>query len=307
MDLVVGGCGYIGSGLVHNLLDLGREVIVCDNHSTGFRNSIPKEVKFTNRNKNNLSRLFATHEIDTVYDLAERSSVKESVEHPEYYLIGNVSDTTGLIRTCMDFKVKNYVYSSSAAVYGNNLICSEETVKNPINPYGVAKSYIEEVLKYSGLNYYILRYFNACGADKDGRYGERHNPETHLIPNVVRSALKKEPINIFGNDFDTVDGTCVRDYIHIDDINQFSIDVQKQKSGIYNLGSGIGFSNKQIVEEVSRILGYSLDVNYLPRREGDPDKLVANISKSKSIGFKPSFNLTDILKGVINYESSKIL
>lgn len=104
-----------------------------------------------------------------------------------------------------------------------------------------------------------------------------------------------------------MDGTCVRDYIHIDDINQFSIDVQKQKSGIYNLGSGIGYSNKEIVEEVSRILGYSLDVNYLPRREGDPDKLVADISKAKNIGFKPSFNLTDILKGVINYESSKIL
>lgn len=307
MDLVVGGCGYIGSGLVHNLLDLGREVIVCDNLSTGFRNSIPKEVKFINRNKINIPSLFVKYKIDTVYDLAERSSVKESVEHPEYYLIGNVSDTTGLIRTCIDFNVKNYVYSSSAAVYGNNLICSEDTIKNPINPYGVAKSYIEEVLKYSGLNYHILRYFNACGADKDGRYGERHHPETHLIPNVVRSALKKEPINIFGNDFDTVDGTYVRDYIHIDDINQFSIDVQKQKSGIYNLGSGIGYSNKQILEEVSRILGYSLDVNYLPRREGDPDKLVANISKAKNIGFKPSFNLIDILKGVINYESSKIL
>lgn len=307
MDLVVGGCGYIGSGLVHKLLDLGRDVIVCDNISTGFRNSIPKEVKFTNRNKNNLARLFVSHKIDTVYDLAERSSVKESVEYPDRYLVGNVSDTTRLIRTCVDFKVKNYVYSSSAAVYGNNLTCSEETVKNPINPYGISKSYIEEVLKYSGLNYYILRYFNACGADKDGRYGERHQPETHLIPNVIRSALKKEPINIFGNDFDTVDGTCIRDYIHIDDINQFSIDVQNKKSGIYNLGSGIGYSNKEIVEEVSRILGYSLDVNYLPRREGDPDKLVSNISKSKNIGFKPSFNLTDILKGVINYESSKIL
>lgn len=305
--MVSGGCGYIGSGLVRNLLDKGESVIVVDNISSGFRDSIPNVLLIERDISDDLDDIFETYEIKNVYHLAEKSSVSESVQFPERYLSGNVDTTKALINTCLKHKVKNFVYSSSAAVYGNSqLPLTENLEPKPINPYGEAKysieKYLEECSKDHDFNYYCMRYFNASGGDFQNRYGERHDPETHLIPNVIKAIINDQKPKIFGDDYLTKDGTAVRDYVHIDDINRAHMDIIKGRSGCYNLGSNKGYSVLEIVNKVYHKLNKEPDIDWHGRRYGDPDKLVANTSKIHSeINWEPLYNMDDIIDTAYNF------
>ncbi|MDR4949533.1 UDP-glucose 4-epimerase GalE [Neobacillus cucumis] len=312
MILVVGGAGYIGSHLVKELVEK-EDVVVLDNLSTGHREAIDKRAIFVRGNLGNeedLHMVFRSYPIKAVMHFAAYSLVGESVVDPLKYYENNVASTLTLLKVMMKFKVKNFIFSSTAATYGiPDVELIDETTKTaPINPYGQSKLMVEQMLadfsKSYGLNYVVLRYFNAAGAHISASIGESHDPETHLIPIILQQLLgQREKISVFGSDYDTPDGTCIRDYIHVTDLAEAHILALEallsgEKSAeTYNLGNGLGFSVKEVIETCERVTGIKANVEMADRRAGDPARLVASSDKIfTELGWKAERRLERIIE-----------
>ncbi|UOQ45661.1 UDP-glucose 4-epimerase GalE [Halobacillus salinarum] len=293
--LVCGGAGYIGSHAVAQLLDRNEEVIVVDNLQKGHRDAVLDGAVFYEgdlRDQTFINRVFEENSIDDVIHFAADSLVGESVEQPLKYYDNNVHGAICLLKAMAEHNVKNIVFSSTAAVYGEpeQIPIQETDATDPTNPYGETKLAIEKLLKWAEkayeIRYVILRYFNVAGADPDGRIGEDHRPETHLIPIILQVAQgKRDRIMIFGDDYPTDDGTCVRDYIHVHDlVNAHLLAIKKlntnEVSGTYNLGNGQGFTVKEVIDAARRVTGHPIPAETAPRREGDPAQLVASSEKA---------------------------
>ncbi len=301
--LVTGGAGYIGSHVVKELLRQGYKPIVFDNLQTGHRkasqNAIFLEGDLSDSKK--LKEIFQTNSIDAVMHFAADCQVGESVLNPAKYFKNNVKNSLNLIEIIEEFDVKKIVFSSSAAVYGEpkEIPINEKHPCAPTNPYGETKWIFEKVLQAfhdaGKLDYVSLRYFNAAGADPEGELGEDHFPETHLIPLVIKAALDENAVPIYGTDYKTPDGTCVRDYIHVTDLaNAHILALRKLEQGkicgIYNLGNGNGYSVRKVIEAVKKVAGRNVDAVDSPRRPGDPARLVASSEKIKEeLGWIPKY------------------
>ena len=304
--LVCGGAGYIGSHTVKALLEAGKSVVVYDNLHKGHRNAVPKEVPFylgDLRSKTELRELFEKKDIDAVIDFAADSLVGESMENPLKYYNNNVGGTICLLETMKEFGVKYIVFSSTAATYGEpeNIPILETEPTTPKNPYGETKLTVEKMLDWVDqaydIKYTTLRYFNAAGAHPCGEIGEDHDPETHLIPLILQVPLgKRESISIFGTDYPTKDGTCIRDYIHVSDLASAHILSLERlmnggKSEVFNLGNGIGFSVKEVIETAEKVTGEDIKTLATSRRSGDPAVLIASSEKIiKQLNWKPQFS-----------------
>lgn len=303
--LVCGGAGYIGSHTVSELLDKGEEVIVVDNLKKGHEQAVLEGVTLyvgDLRDELFLNDVFTKHDIEAVIHFAADSLVGESVEDPLMYYDNNVYGALCLLRTMVKHDVKKIVFSSTAAAYGEakNFPILEDDPTEPTNTYGETKLAIEKMLKWSeqayDMKYIVLRYFNVAGAHIDGRLGEDHTPETHLIPIILQVVSgKREKISIFGDDYDTHDGTCIRDYIHVTDLADAHIlAVEKLRrdntSGTYNLGNGHGFTVKEVIDAARNVTGHSIPAEVAPRRAGDTAKLVASSEKAmKELGWQPRY------------------
>ncbi|MHD0397025.1 UDP-glucose 4-epimerase GalE [Staphylococcus simulans] len=301
--LVLGGAGYIGSHAAHQLLDAGYDVAVVDNLGTGHRGAIPKAARFYEgdiRDSEFLNEVFATENVEGVFHFCAYSLVGESVEKPLDYFNNNVYGMQVLLEVMLAHGVKDIVFSSTAAVYGEPDIVpiTEEAKKAPTNPYGESKLMMEKMMHWChnayGMNYAALRYFNVAGAREDGTIGEDHNPETHLIPIVLEAALgQRDAITIFGVDYDTADGSCVRDYLHVTDLIEAHILAYRYlkdggESGAFNLGSSQGYSVIEIVEAARKATGETIQSEIGKRRAGDPSKLIASSDKARDVlGWKP--------------------
>lgn len=288
--LVTGGAGYIGSIAAALLIEAGYEVTVLDDLSTGHEDSVPKSAKFIKGsllNDDDLDK--ALSGCDAVMHFAAKSLVGESVEKPELYKQVNVGGSKALLAKMKEHGINKIVFSSTAATYGEpkRVPISESDMPAPKNPYGETKLEIDKMISESGLSAISLRYFNVAGAykSKDGWLAERHNPETHLIPNVLR-ATKENPVKIFGTDWPTSDGTCIRDYVHVIDLVEAHIialkNLPKNKHEIINLGSGDGYSVKEVISAAEKAVGHPIAASPGERRAGDPAVLIADISKAKS-------------------------
>lgn len=310
--LVVGGAGYIGSHAVRNLLREGFDVAVVDSLQTGFRASVPDGVPFYQvdiRDTAALEEVFEKEQVDGVMHFAANSLVGESMEKPLKYYSNNVGGAESLLSAMIKFGVKYIVFSSTAATYGDVKIMpiTEETPTAPTNTYGETKLAIEKMLKWTSvahdLNYVCLRYFNVAGADAEGGIGEAHNPETHLIPIILQVPRnQREYITIFGDDYDTADGTCVRDYIYITDLIAAHILAMKYlmaggQNNIFNLGSSTGYSVNEMIEAAREVTGHPIPLVYGERRAGDPASLIASSAKAKEIlGWEPkTTNVKEII------------
>lgn len=314
--LITGGAGYIGSHTVKYLQDKGEDVIVLDNLQTGYRNSVSVE-KFYNIDlrSDELKRVFEENEISGVIHFAANSLAGVSMTTPYEYFDNNVYGTQCLLKAMMEHGVKNIVFSSSAATYGEPertpIIETDKT--EPTNPYGETKLAMEKMMKWFdyayGIKYVSLRYFNAAGAHESGKIGEAHNPETHLIPLILQVPLgKRESIFIFGDDYDTPDGSCIRDYIHVMDLADAHYLAYKHlleggDSEIFNLGSGNGFSNLEVVEVARKITGHEIPTKLEGRRPGDPAILIASSEKiKKMLGWNPQYeNLEKMIADAWNW------
>lgn len=301
--LVLGGAGYIGSHTVYALVDQGEDVVIVDNLQTGHRGAIHPKARFYQgdiRDRSFLDQVFETESIDAVIHFAASSLVGESMTNPMKYYNNNLYGTMVLLEAMIDHGVDKIVFSSTAATYGEpaQIPILEEDPTKPTNTYGETKLSMEKMFKWAGhahgICFVSLRYFNACGAHASGNLGEDHQPESHLIPLVLQVPLGKRPaISIFGQDYPTADGTCVRDYIHVDDLAQAHIKaVAYLKNGgpseIFNLGNGIGFSVRDVITCAERVVGQPIAVVETPRRAGDPAVLVASSEKAQKIlGWKP--------------------
>lgn len=303
--LVTGGAGYIGSHVVCELLSGNEEIIVVDNLQKGHRSAVlgGKFYQGDIRDKDFMDQVFSKHDIDAVIHFAADSLVGESVTVPLKYYYNNVYGTQCLIEKMVQYGVKHIVFSSTAATYGEPertpILESDRTL--PTNPYGETKLAIEKMLHWCdeayGVKSVCLRYFNAAGAHKSGKIGEDHRPETHLVPIIMEVATgKRDSIHIFGDDYDTPDGTCIRDYIHVSDLAKahiLALDKLRAGSGskVYNLGNGEGFSVKQVIECARKVTGQKINSVISPRRPGDPAVLVASSQKIKDeLGWKPEEN-----------------
>ncbi len=319
--LVTGGAGYIGSHTVKLLVENGFEVVVYDNLANGHRDAVinARFVEGDILDGNRLDEILTAESFDAVVHFAAFIEVGESVKNPLKFYENNVAGTINLLNLLKKHKVKNFVFSSTAAVYGNpeKVPIKEDSPLNPINPYGNTKLTIEKVLKDMSdageIDFIALRYFNASGADKSGLIGESHNPETHLIPLVLKTAKgERECIKIFGTDYSTPDGTCVRDYIHVNDLANahiLALDylLEGGKSDVFNCGYGMGYSVKEIIDTVKKITGVDFKVEKAPRREGDPPILVADNKKIKSVlNWNPEYNdIEYIIKTAWDWEKNK--
>ncbi len=319
--LVAGGAGYIGSHTVKHLLQNDYEVVVLDNLVYGHREAVLTDnfEQVDLKDKSEVDKVFKKYNIDAVIHFAAYTYVGESVNEPCKYYWNNVVNTLNLLDVMRENNVKNIVFSSTCATYGNPqyMPLDEKHNQKPINPYGKTKFMMEQIMqdyeRAYGLNYVALRYFNAAGADKDGELGESHTPETHLIPLVLKAIKgERDCITVFGTDYDTKDGTCIRDYIHVEDLadahrraveNLFA----GKGSDCINLGTGIGNSVKEIITASEKVTGQKVPVKYGERREGDPAKLFANNDKAKQVlGWKPQYtNVEDIIKTAWNWEQNK--
>ena len=303
MILVCGGAGYIGSHAVRQLIDKNEEVIIVDNLETGHEDAIHPQAKFYKvdiRNEEELDKVFSENKIDEVIHFAANSLVGESMINPLKYYNNNVHGTEVLLKVMIKHDVKKIVFSSTAATYGEpkNIPILESDLTNPTNAYGETKLAMEKMMKWAdvshGVKYISLRYFNVAGAHESGEIGEDHNPETHLIPLILQVPLgKREFISIFGDDYDTHDGTCIRDYIHVTDLADAHIlAVNKLRDGydsnIYNLGSGNGFTVKEMIEAARKVTEHPIPAKICERRAGDPAKLVAASQKARTeLGWEP--------------------
>ena len=307
--LVCGGAGYIGSHTVYELIERGHSVVVVDSLIKGHKAAVHNDAKFylgDIRDEDFMDKVFKENNIDAVIDFAAFSLVGESVNEPFKYYENNVYGTLKLLEAMERAGVKKIVFSSTAATYGEpeNDIIVESDKTNPTNPYGETKLTVEKMLKWAdnayGIKFVALRYFNAAGAHISGKIGEDHSPETHLIPIILQTALgQREKMFIFGDDYDTQDGTCVRDYIHVTDLADAHIKALEKlfktnESGIYNLGNGKGFSVKEVIEKAKKVTGKDFKVEIEARRNGDPSTLIASSEKAiKELGWKPKFNTLD--------------
>ncbi|UZW66431.1 UDP-glucose 4-epimerase GalE [Priestia flexa] len=303
--LVCGGAGYIGSHTVAELLNKGKDVVVVDNLQKGHKEAILEGVRLyvgDLRDTEFLDEVFQENEIESVVHFAADSLVGESVTDPLTYYDNNVYGALCLLKVMNKHGVKHIVFSSTAATYGEakNFPILEDDPTEPTNPYGETKLAIEKMLKWSekayGLRYVVLRYFNVAGAHMDGKLGEDHTPETHLIPIILQVALgKREHISIFGADYDTKDGTCIRDYIHVTDLaDAHVLAIEKlardNTSGTYNLGNGNGFTVKEVIDAARKVTNHSIPAIVAPRRAGDPAKLVASSQRAMDeLGWNPRY------------------
>jgi len=308
--LVTGGAGYIGSHVVRALSERGYNPVIYDNLSGGFREFVTgfEFIEADIGDYDAAKRALTENKIICVMNFASYIAVGESVQNPLKYYDNNVSRTITLFRAMVDSGVMNFIFSSTAAVYGypNEIPITEGTALRPINPYGRTKYFIEQALDdleaAHGVKSIRLRYFNAAGADPSGEIGESHVPETHLIPLVMRSLLEDGyTLTIFGTDYGTPDGTCVRDYVHVTDLasaHVLALDrlLAKGSSDTFNLGNGRGFSVREVVDSVRRVTGKSPRTAVGPRRAGDPDVLVASSGRAvKELGWKPGFAEIDTM------------
>jgi len=322
MILVVGGAGYIGSHLVKELVEK-EEVVVLDNLSTGHREAVDSRAIFVKGDLGNVDDIlmvFRSYPIKAVMHFAACSLVGESVVDPLKYYQNNVASTLTLLKVMLKFKVKNFIFSSTAATYGipNVEMIDETSTTTPINPYGQSKLMVEQILSdlstSDGLKYVILRYFNAAGAHDSAAIGESHDPETHLIPIILQHLLgQREKISVFGSDYDTPDGTCIRDYIHVTDLASAHIlalkalFTGKKTAEIYNLGNGLGYSVKEVIETCEKVTGVKANVEMVDRRAGDPARLVASSNKIfTELGWKAERNLEKIIADAWKWHKNKL-
>ena len=303
--LICGGAGYIGSHMVAHLLENNKEVIVLDNLEKGHKDALP-DLKFYQgdlRDKSILNRVFTENHIEAVIDFAAYSLVGESMTEPLKYFNNNVYGTISLLEAMKEHNVKYIVFSSTAATYGepNSIPILESDSTIPTNAYGESKLLVEKILKWCdtayGIKYTALRYFNAAGAHTNGTIGEDHSPETHLIPLVLNVALgNRDKIMIYGDDYATSDGTCIRDYIHVSDLASAHLLALERlmkggSSTSYNLGNGTGFSVKEVIEISRKVTEHAIPAEIAPRRAGDPAVLIASSERAiKELGWEPKFN-----------------
>ncbi|MGM9903876.1 UDP-glucose 4-epimerase GalE [Enterococcus sp. 10A9_DIV0425] len=311
--LVLGGAGYIGSHAVDQLIEKGYEVAVVDNLLTGHKQAIHPKAHFYEgdiRDKAFLSSVFEQESIEGVLHFAASSLVGESVEKPLKYFNNNVYGMQILLEVMHEYNVKNIVFSSTAATYGEPEVSpiTEETPTNPKNPYGESKLTMEKMMKWCdkayGMRYVALRYFNVAGAKSDASIGEDHTPETHLVPIILQVALgQREALAIFGDDYNTPDGTCIRDYVQVEDLIAAHILALEylqagNESNFFNLGSSKGYSVKEMLEAAREVTGREIPAKVVPRREGDPSRLVASSEKARTVlGWEPRYtDINEIIK-----------
>ena len=304
--LVAGGAGYIGSHMVKDLVEHGQEVVVADNLSTGHSDAINPNAKFYEgdiRDRKFLDKIFDNEDIEAVVHFAAFSIVPESMSKPLKYFDNNTGGMITLLEAMRDHNIKYIVFSSTAATYGvpEHMPIKETDPQNPINPYGLSKLMMEKMMHWAdkayGIKFVALRYFNVAGAAPDGTIGEDHGPETHLVPIILQVAQgKRKELSIFGDDYNTPDGTNVRDYVHVMDLADAHILAIKyleagNESNAFNLGSSTGFSNKQILEAAREVTGEPIPAKIAPRRPGDPDSLVAASYKARNVlGWDPKYD-----------------
>ena len=322
--LVTGGAGYIGSHAVKALQEQGFQVVILDNLVYGHPDlaevNLPAKLTIGDiSDRSFLDRLFSTTKIDAVMHFAAFAYVGESVTDPAKYYWNNVVGTMTLLDAMREHGITNFVFSSTCATYGvpDSIPITEEHPQRPINPYGAGKLAVERILQdYDtayGLKSVIFRYFNAAGADPDGLLGEDHQPETHLIPLVLQAAAgKRAAVSIFGTDYDTPDGTCIRDYIHVTDLAQAHVLglkylLDRQVSQIFNLGNGSGFSVRQVIDTVRSVAGKEVPFEECPRRAGDPAVLIGSSIKARQIlGWEPQYaDLTTIIRHAWNWHQKR--
>lgn len=295
--LVTGGAGYIGSVTVKALLNEGHEVVVFDNLTNGHKDVVPTRLVIGDLlDKNSLKELVG-EKFDGVIHFAAYALAGESMQEPYKYFENNILGGLNLLQFMKDEAIPSIIFSSTCAIFGTpkTLPVTEDLDKNPESVYGQSKLMFEEVLSWYDRIYNIkhinLRYFNAAGASLDGMLGEEHNPETHIIPVAIKAVLSGSPFYLFGNDYETADGTCIRDYIHVQDLASVHILaleklIESGKSDNFNLGTGVGYSNLQILEMIKKVSGKEISIEVKPRREGDPPQIFADNTKSKSqLGF----------------------
>ena len=316
--LITGGAGYIGSHMVRTLSDKGHDIIVYDNLSTGHRDSVlaGRLVVADLADTVPLDKLLREEKFDAVVHFAAHIVVEESVKNPIKYYRNNFSNALNLIESCVKHKVNKFVFSSTAAVYGipDRVPVSEDTILLPINPYGASKMMVEQALKDVSiaydLKYVALRYFNVAGSDPLSRIGQKYKNPTHLITLALKTALgQREYLNIFGADYDTPDGTCIRDYIHVDDLinaHILALDylLSDRTSNVFNCGYGHGYSVKEVIDKVKKVTGVDFQVRETGRREGDPPVLTADSSRiKKELGWQPVYDdLEYIIKTAWEWE-----
>jgi UDP-glucose-4-epimerase GalE len=311
--LVTGGAGYIGSHAARALARRGHEVVIYDDLSTGHR-ELARGFDLVEGSVGDLSRLApALAKVDAVMHFAAKSLIPESMRDPRKYFENNVRDGLVLLNTCIERGVKKFIFSSTAAIYGNpeKTPIVESSPKQPVNPYGFSKLAFECALQsYDsgyGLRFASLRYFNAAGADQSGEIGELHEPETHLIPNALKAAVGDGELAIFGTDYPTPDGTCVRDYIHVTDLADAHVLALEHLNGgggseILNLGTGKGSTVHEVVNTVEQVVGRELPKRITGRRAGDPPVLLADPSRAeKLLGWKAKLSLYDMVATSWNF------
>ena len=320
--LVTGGAGYIGSFMIKTLLERGDEVTVLDNLKTGHKDSIDDRARFLLGDildKNFLAKVLSDNKFEAVFHFAGLISMEESVKNPYIYFENNTFGALNLIKEMVKNGVNKFIFSSTAGVYGNpiKIPIPEDHSTNPTNPYGESKLMTEKILswygKTFGLNFASLRYFNAAGGSLDAKMGEDHVNETHIIPNAIKAALSSSEFVLYGNDYDTSDGTCIRDYIHVIDLVDSHIlaleRLEKEDGGFFvNVGTGKGYSNRQVIDEIKKISGVDFKVRMTDRRSGDAEVLVADPTKiKKELGFNPKYSdLETIVKTAWNYHKFKV-
>lgn len=319
--LVLGGAGYIGSHTVYELIDAGREVVIADNLETGHIEAVHPQAKFYQgdiRDRAFVDSVLEAEQIDGVIHFAANSLVGESMTDPLKYYDNNMNGTKVLLQSMVAHGVDKIVFSSTAATYGEpeRVPILETDRTEPTNCYGETKLSMEKMFKWTarahGLRYVSLRYFNACGAHVSGKIGEAHNPESHLIPLILQVPNgQREFISIFGDDYDTKDGTCIRDYIHVTDLAQAHILAMDYlmgggESNIFNLGNGVGFTVKEVIDTAREVTGHPIPAKVTPRRAGDPAQLIASSDKARTVlGWNPQHaDLKEIIGSAWNWHKT---
>lgn len=319
--LVLGGAGYIGSHVVYSLIDAGKEVVIADNLETGHIEAVHPKAKFYQgdiRNREFVDSVFDKESIDGVIHFAANSLVGESMSNPLKYYDNNIGGTRVLLESMVAHGIDKIVFSSTAATYGEpkSIPILETDPTEPTNCYGETKLSMEKMFKWTSIahnmRYVSLRYFNACGAHSSGQIGEAHSPETHLIPLILQVPNgQREFISIYGDDYDTKDGTCIRDYIHVTDLAQAHILALEYlmnggESNVFNLGNGVGFSVKEVIEVARAVTGHPIPAKVMPRRAGDPAQLIASSDKARKVlGWNPQYgDLHEIISSAWKWHES---